>query len=121
MKYASGIKISRWSFDEISFSLIDDQSEDPIVTIEVAVPGGKLFFMGEPEAADRALIVRGVHVHSEGLGPNGVGVHNLRVVAEAIMEAMEYDEICIEGEIRTSGANPGRRPRLLRFSRGRVA
>ncbi len=111
---------ARWCKPDVAFTLVDDQTEDSVVTIEVRVPGGELLFMGEPEDIGRSLILRRTHVESRGIGPNGVGPNNLRLIAEVVMETMDYDEILVEGEIRTTGANPGHRPRLLRFTRGRL-
>src|SRR5579863_3999242 len=109
----------RWTRSEVSFRLIDEDTSDPVTTIEVATPRGTLLIMGEPREEGRILIAAGVHVSSRGVTRNQVGIANLRLIAEAIMEELDYDEIRVEGEIRTTGANPGRRPRPLRFVRSR--
>jgi len=113
-------KIGPWSQEDVAFDIVPEDTSDPVVTAKVRVPGGTLVFMGEPEEVGRTLVVRGMHVQSEGVGPNGVGIHNLRLIAAIVMERLGYDEIRVEGEVRTTGANPGRRPDVLRFARGRV-
>src|SRR5271168_3402027 len=102
--------IKRWYNTDIHFDLNTQGSSDPVVTIEISAPGGVLALMGEPVEQGRSLIVRQAHVQSWGFGPNTVGIRNLRVVAKALMEMMSYDDISIEGEIRTTGAGQGRRP-----------
>src|SRR5215218_10039042 len=106
-----------WRPEDVSFVLLDDQTSDPVVTVEITVPGGKLLAMAEPLATGRTLILRGVHVHGEGIGANQVGIANLRVLADDSLERMDLDELVAEGADRTTGANPGRRPRSLRFAR----
>jgi hypothetical protein len=99
--------------------MVTEDTSDPVVTLQFAVPGGALPIMGEPEEIGRVLIVKGTHVIARGFEPNEVGIANLRMIAEAIMRKFGYDEIRVEGEIRTTGANKGHRPRPFRFSRGR--
>jgi hypothetical protein len=77
--------------------------------------------MAEPDQDGRVLLLRGLHMHAESAGANVVGAANLRVLADMIMERMDYDELIVEGAIRTSGANPGHRPRQLRFTRRSVS
>jgi hypothetical protein len=109
-----------WSRDDVKFDLVPEDSSESVVTIKVTVPDGILTFMGEPVQIGRTLVVRGTHVESRGIGPNGVGNYNLRLIAEVVMEEMDYDEIRVEGEVRTTGANPGRRPSVIRYARGRI-
>ena len=109
-----------WSHDDVKFDLVPEDTSDTVVTRKVTVPDGILVFMGEPVEIGRTLVVRGTHVESRGVGPNGVGGYNLRLIAEVVMKEMDYDEICIEGEVRTTGANPGRRPSVIRYARGRI-
>jgi hypothetical protein len=99
----------------ISFEIIDDLTADPVVTVVVATPDGTLRFMAEPEMARSALILRGVHVQDA--WANALGAGNLKVLARTVMERMELDGLVVEGALRTTGASPGRRPGVLRFSR----
>ena len=70
--------------------------------------------MAELEEQDRTLRLVGLHI--QGAAANEVGVANLRVLIDAVMEKMDYDAIEIEGAVRTTGAGPGRRPGRLRFT-----
>lgn len=114
------INRARWCREDVSFDVVAEDTEHPVVTVEVRVPGGAMVIMSEPEEVGRTLVVKGAHISSRGLAPNDVGIPNLRLVAEVVMEAMDYDEIEVVGEIRTTGANKGHRPRPFRFARGRV-
>jgi CBS domain-containing protein len=109
----------RWARADVSFRLVDEDTSDPVTTIEVTTPHGALLIMGEPRESGRILIAAGVHISSRGVKPNDIGIANLRLIAQAIMEELDYDEIHVEGEVRTTGAKPGRRPRPLRFARSR--
>ena len=106
-----------WSTNDISFEFDDTGTSDPVVTVEVTTPDGVLVIMGEPKQERRTLIVEGVHIHGIGIGPNGLGPAKLRVVAQAILEGMDYDELIVEGAARTTGAQQGRRPKPIRFLR----
>ena len=107
-----------WSRGDVSFEIDDTGSSDPVVTINVHTPAGTMVIMGEPKEVGRTLVVAGVHAHGQGVGPNGVGLANLRLIADVVMETLDYDELVVEGEVRTTGATPGRRPKPIRFSRG---
>ena len=54
-------------------------------------------------------------LHSDA-SPNTFGRNGLKQIAKVAMERMGYDEIIIEGATRTTGANPGHRPRPIRFA-----
>jgi hypothetical protein len=81
----------------------------------VFTPHGGFRFMAEPEIVGSTLIVRGLHIQDA--RANAFGAANLQVLAQVVMERMGIDGIVVEGAIRTSGANPGRRPRAIRFTR----
>jgi len=95
-------------------------TEDAIVTMRAITPDGVLVVMGElHEVNDRCLVVKHMHLHGEGLSPNEIGVANLRTIARAVLEGLDYDELWLEGAIRTTGAYEGHRPRPIRFTRNR--
>ena len=104
-----------WVADDISFEIVDDMTDDPVLTLRVLTPAGQLTFMGEPVIEGRVMVAKAVHVQDG--TPNSVGAGSLLVLARVLMERMELDEFVVEGALRTTGANPGRRPRAFRFSR----
>lgn len=108
---------ARWAVSDLSFEMDDDQTDDPIVTIVVHAPGATLQIIAEIilDRSIRSMTLSGTHIH--GATANLVGGANLRTVAQAVMRGMHLDEIVVEGGIRTTGANPGRRPRPFRFTR----
>ncbi len=107
--------IAMWEVSDISFELVADLTDDPVVTLFVNTPGGRFAVLGEAFEQGSLLVVRAAHI--QGGGPNTVGAGKLMVVAQALMERMDYDGLEIEGAVRTSGANPGRRPGSVRFAR----
>jgi hypothetical protein len=107
--------IAMWDPAQVTFDLVDDMTTDPVVTVTVSMPAGVLKLMAEPERVGRTLILHGLHMQD--LVPNAVGAANLMVLVDVVMERMDVDGLIVEGGLRTTGANPGRRPRVLRFTR----
>jgi hypothetical protein len=105
-----------WATGDISFELIADLTDDPVVTLAVGTPDGVLMFAAEPWALGTTLVLRGTHVQFAGPA-TAIGAANLMVIAQVVMERMGFDGLVVEGALRTTGANPGRRPRVLRFTR----
>ena len=106
----------RWQPDELDWLGIEnDGSEGDVITIRVGTPAGIVSVMGEVAIEGRPLVLRDVHIG--GAGPNSVGIANLRAIAEIVLERIDCDEARVEGVARTTGANPGHRPRVLRFAR----
>jgi hypothetical protein len=69
----------------------------------------------ELELRGTTMVLKGMHVQD--LRPKVVGAANLAVIARMVMERMDLDGLVIKGAVRSPGANPGRRPRDIRFSR----
>lgn len=104
-----------WDTADISFEMVSDMTDDPVVTLLVSTPVGRLTFTAEPIAREGTLVLRGTHVQDA--LPNAVGAGNLLVIAQALMERMGFDGLVVEGALRTTGANPGHRPRTIRLTR----
>jgi hypothetical protein len=102
-----------WRPAEISLRYED--ADFPVVVAEIGTPAGVVTVLAEVVERGQTLILRGLHL--QGLSPNEIGAANLRLIARVVMEETGYDAIEIEGAARTTGANPGRRPRVLRFTR----
>jgi hypothetical protein len=106
---------SLWDVADISFEIVDDMSDDPVVTLRIATPVGPLTVMAEPAMQGATLHLTRAHVQAR--GANTIGAWNLLVIARAVIEGMDLDGLVVEGALRTTGANPGHRPRALRFTR----
>lgn len=105
-----------WTPDDITVELDNLGSEGDVITIIVATPDGPISIMADMAIEGRTLILRRAHIDSE-LGPNRVGIRNLRVVAQVVMEEADCHEARVEGASRTTGAYPGHTPMPLRFVR----
>ncbi|BDA83842.1 hypothetical protein Sa4125_13840 [Aureimonas sp. SA4125] len=101
--------------DEIEISIDDHLSEDPIFLIQVITPLGTLDLMAEVRVLPRSIEVHGLHVG--GNAETRWGWSTLRRIGRLIAERLDVDEINLHGAIRTTGANPGRRPRSWRIAR----
>src|SRR6185437_1860726 len=60
-------------------------------------------------------------MHIQGAGANTLRTAGLIGLAHALMEALDVDQLYIEGASRTSGAGPGRHPAPVVFRRPRAA
>ena len=105
-----------WAPGDLDFEVLDDGTDDPIVTVRIGTPDGVLLIMAEVAQEGRTLRLLDLHIQSDA-GANAIGLSALRLIANVAMERMDYDEIVVEGAVRTTGANPGHRPRPLRFAR----
>ncbi len=100
---------------EISFHMANEMTDDPIVALVAITPTGRLTFVAELLKQGTALALQGIHVQDA--HPNAAGAASLMVIAQALMEGMGFDGLEVEGAVRTTGANPGHRPRVFRFAR----
>ena len=96
-----------WRHSDISIEMVDEDSSDPIVTLEITTPVGVITVMAEFRLMGRIVGVKGAHIESRGISRNDIGVPNLRVIAQTAMEIFDYDGIVIEGAIRATGCQPG--------------
>lgn len=106
-----------WKAEDIGIVIDDDLTDDPVVTADIDTPAGRLKLMAAVTIEGRTLVLVGLHMHGVDIGPREFGVGNLRKLADAAMETVGCDEIIVEGAPRTSGANPGRTAKRLRFER----
>jgi hypothetical protein len=107
--------IRRWTAEDISFDIVYDMTDHPVVTLRVLTPVGPLRFMAEPVMQGTTMLLKGQPMQD--LSRNAVGMANLMVIAHVVMERMNLDGLVIEGAVRSTGANPGHRPRGVRFTR----
>jgi hypothetical protein len=106
-----------WTVHDLEIELEDELTDGQVVTARIATPGGVLLVMTEVEQQGCELTLDRLHMHGERLGPNELGPHRLRQLANAFMEWMDLDAVIVKGAARTSGARRGNLPRPLRFTR----
>jgi hypothetical protein len=107
--------VRRWTTEEISFDIVYDLTGHPVVTTLVLTPVGPPRFMAEPVMQGATTLLKGLHVQA--LSRNAVGMANLTLIARVVMERMDLDGLVVDGAVRSTGANPGHRPRGIRFTR----
>jgi hypothetical protein len=111
-----------WRRSEIRFVLESSLSEGEVATLRIGTPAGDLLVMGEPEqnVSGNALHVSGVHTNGRAgalLAANPIGLANLQVIGQAFLAEFGYEQLVLEGAVRTSGKRKGARPRAIRFTR----
>ena len=106
-----------WGKQAITFDLDVELTAHPVATLTVNTPVGTLFVMAEAVRTGGVVTLVGLHVQSDRVAANDVGTANVMVVVQAFMEMLDVDELVVAGGIRTTGANPGKTPRRVRFTR----
>lgn len=107
-----------WRQDQISVQRWDiegDDAEGYVITFEFETPDGLIRIMADAEDDERRSILYLLNAHIEGPGANRAGISNLRMLAALVLERSGYGTVKVEGATRTTGANPGRKPRGLWF------
>ena len=90
---------------------------DDLVLATVVNNRFSVSFLARVRLDDRKAFLFGVHM--QGAGANAMGHTALVGLARSFMEALDVDQLSIEGATRTSGACPGRRPAPIVFRRAR--
>jgi hypothetical protein len=101
--------------DDVELVFDTENSEDPYFIINVVTVDGTLQLMGEMEIGSNHLVIRGLHIGGDAAVRRGWS--KLRRLGRVILGQLNVDYIEIHGAIRTTGANPGRRPSIVRLSR----
>ena len=96
--------------------VVNGLSEGDIMTVRIGTPEGAVTIMARVDFEGRTLLLSKAHIQSSG-GPHSIGLVNLRAMANFVLERLDCDEARVEGADRTTGANPGRAPDPLRFTR----
>ena len=100
--------------DDIELILDADISEDPCLLFNVITPDGVLQLLGDVEMDRNHLVVRDLHIGGD--AQVQWGWSKLRKLGGVIEEKFDVDYIEVHGAVRTTGANPGRRPGVVRLS-----
>jgi hypothetical protein len=97
----------------IEFRIVE--SDGPTLRLEARLPGAYLEVVTSAKLDGDTLVLYDFHV--DGPGAGSLGVAELRGLVHKAMEAYDVAHVAIHGFERSTGANPGRRPRILRFAR----
>lgn len=106
-----------WHAEEVRFDILYDDSEGAVITVTIHGPGADIDLMGEVREEGTMLVVERAHVRVRG-GVKVLTAGTMAAVAARVMQETGYDEILVEGAVRTTGARAGYRPRAFRFTRG---
>lgn len=103
----------------MQIEIVTDMSDDRIATVRIPVKGGFIVVMAEVELANNGdtLLLSGLNIHGEGVGPRDLKTGALIRVAQDVMEELDVSKIHIAGAVRVTGANPGRKPRPFWITR----
>lgn len=108
----------------LEITVVDEESDSDLITIRVVGKDLDVKIMGKVLWMDTTLVVDNVHVNGnearvERDRANSLGTATLRRIMLWVMDMGGFDVVYIQGSNRTTGANPKRRPGLLRFTRNR--
>jgi hypothetical protein len=95
------------------------ETDGDTVTVDLETSAGSLRVLADVSVVGRIAYASGLHIQGNDVGKNAFGWTSLRALGWAVLDWLgdDYDELVIKGAVRTSGANPGRRPGDLRFTR----
>lgn len=110
-----GVKRLGLSPDDIEIVVDGDLADDPVYALIIVTPIESLQVLGSFEIGARRIVVQGLHVGGDPSLPWGWS--RLRQIARLLLEKMDVDDLIVHGAVRTTGANPGRRPSIVRLSR----
>ena len=102
-----------WTSADITVEIEAAEGRTMIATVRT--PAGVLQIIAEVHLASRTLWARKAHV--QGLSPGALGRAGLNAVARKFLEEADAEALVVEGAARTTGANPHRRPRSVRYPR----
>jgi hypothetical protein len=103
-----------WTSDQITITLEEiDTHEPPVALIKISTPVGDLRLLALIVFEDDTLYMRGAHV--EGLYAGACGRAGLNAIGRKLLEVANVSRIVIQGGIRTTGRNAGRRPKIICF------
>lgn len=101
--------------DDLELILDAETSEDPCLLLAVVTPDGVLHLLCDVEIAEDYVVVNNLHIGGD--AQVRWGWSKLRKLGRLIAEKLDVDYIEVHGAIRTTGANPGRRPSVVRLAR----
>ena len=81
--------------------------------VRIVLPVGVMEMIGSFKLVDRVLRVDGAHV--QGLARGALGRKGLNAIGRKLLEEADVDQIVIQGGVRTTGRDKGKRPRPIRF------
>jgi hypothetical protein len=103
-----------WTSDQITITLEEiDTHEPPVALMKISTPVGDLRLLALIVFDDDTLHMKDAHI--EGLHAGACGRAGLNAIGRKLLEVANVSKIVIQGGIRTTGRNPGRRPKIFRF------
>jgi len=96
-----------------SFRIVE--VEGPALWLEVQTPDALFEVITNVRLDSETLVLYDFHV--DGPGAHALGLREVRRLVHEAMDAYDVAQLEIHGFRRSTGANPGRKPRVLRFVR----
>lgn len=97
----------------VDFRIVD--ADGPTLMLEAVLPTARLEIVTNVRLDGDCLVLYDFHV--DGPGAQYLGIAEVRGLVHKAMEAYDVGHVEIHGFERSTGANPGRKPRVLRFAR----
>jgi hypothetical protein len=96
-------------------SVLIKAQDGAAVEAEISTPRGTLVVIASLRLDREALILYDFHI--DGPGPGLIGIAGIRDALRQVMEEYDVGIVEIHGFQRTTGAQPGRTPKAIRFRR----
>jgi hypothetical protein len=102
-----------WNENDVVIDI--EEVEETLMLVSITCPVGRLDMIGSVSRVGRVLHLDNAHI--QGLHPGTLGRHGLNSIGRKFLAEADVEEIVIKGSARTTGRNPGTRPREIRFPR----
>lgn len=100
-------------WDSLAIVVNLEDGDGDVAIVQIDTPAGAIKIAGSLFWEGRVLYVKDAHI--EGLHPGALGRAGLNAIARKLLEEADVEKIVIAGSVRTTGRNPGRRPKVFRF------
>jgi hypothetical protein len=103
-----------WTSEQITITLEEiDTHDPPVALVRVSTPAGDIRLLAIILLEEKTLHMKEAHV--EGLYSGACGRAGLNAIGRKLLEVANVERIIIQGGVRTTGRNAGRRPKIFRF------
>lgn len=89
-----------------------DEADGDVVQVTIPTPVGDVKVLGIVRIENRTSFIDNAQVDGPGRGM--LGRAGLNAIGAELLAEADVDEIVLQGSARTTGRNPGRKPKVIR-------
>ena len=104
-----------WTPRQITVEI--EEVEGSTMMVAIQTPAGTLRVLGRVSIVERTLLIEEAHV--DGLSRGALQRVGINAICRKLLEEAGVEKLVIKGSARSTGKNPGKRPRPFCFPRKR--